>query len=95
METAKHTLSVPETFIPYLEEDNTQMELTRNAMILLPYIKNETISHGKAAQMLGIPKIELIQLYGSYGIPYIDMSVEEFEAELEALRIKRRKLTKC
>lgn len=46
--------------------------MLRNAMLLYPYIKNDTISHGKAAEMLGIPKMELIELYGSLGIAYPD-----------------------
>lgn len=36
------------------------------------HIKNDTISHGKAAEMLGIPKMGLIELYGSLGIAYPD-----------------------
>lgn len=59
--------------------------LLRNAMLLYPYIKNDTISHGKAAEMLGIPKMELIELYGSLGIAYFDMTEEELAEYLATL----------
>ena len=35
-------------------------QITRNAMLVYPYIKRGVISHGKAAEMLGINKIDLI-----------------------------------
>ncbi|WP_294961226.1 UPF0175 family protein [uncultured Fibrobacter sp.] len=58
---------------------NKSDELRRNALLLYPFIKNETISHGRAAEILGISKWELIKLYGSEGIPYIDQSWDEAE----------------
>jgi len=54
-------------------------------MLLYPYIKNDTISHGKAAEMLGIPKMELIELYGSLGIAYFDLTAEELAEDLATL----------
>lgn len=56
--------------------DNKSDELRRNALLLYPFIKNETISHCRAAEILGISKWELIEFYGSEGIPYIDQSWE-------------------
>ena len=55
-------IKVPEGMIPYLESQSTGMELLRNALILYPYIMNGTISHGKAAEILGIFKYELIEV---------------------------------
>ena len=50
-------------------------------------IANDTISHGKAAELLEMHKTELLQLYGSVGIAYLDMTDEEFEEEV--LPVKR------
>ncbi len=61
-------------------------EITRNAMLVCPYIKSGVISHGKAAEMLGINKINLITLYGKLGLPYFDESEEEFEEDLAVLK---------
>ena len=38
----------------YLKAMNSEMELIRNALLLYPYILNLTISHGGAAEILGI-----------------------------------------
>ena len=55
-------------------------------MILYPYIKNLSISHGRAAEILGVRKTELIEFYDSMGIPYLNQSEEELEADLANLR---------
>ena len=61
-------------------------EMVRNALLLYPSIADETISHGRAAELLGISKMELIELYGSLGIPYLDMTDEEFEEEIQMVK---------
>lgn len=59
------------------------MILQRNALLLYPYIKNLTISHGKAAEMLGISKWELIELYDNLGLSYLNMDICEVEEEIQ------------
>ena len=76
-------ISVPEEMSSYVAAQDEQQELLRNALLLLPHIKSLDISHGKAAQMLGIDKQHLIALYGKLGIPYLDMSPDELAGELE------------
>lgn len=44
------------------------------------------ISHGRAAEILGIFKMDLIMLYGKLGIPYIQMTDDEIEEELETVK---------
>lgn len=78
-------INVPEAVVPYANVEGDSAVLLRNAMLLYPYIKNDTISHGKAAEMLGIPKIELIELYGSLRIAYFDMPEEELAEDLATL----------
>ena len=41
----------------------TENELIRKELSLYPYIQNQTISHGRAAELLGIRQSELIELY--------------------------------
>ena len=62
------------------------MELTRNALLLYPYIANQTISHGRAAEILGIRKSELIDIYDKLGYSYFDMTMNDLDAELETFR---------
>lgn len=65
--------------------DNTTEEI-RKALLLYPSIANNTISHGRAAELLGMHKMQLIELYGRLGIPYLDMTDEEFEEEIQTVK---------
>lgn len=80
------SITIPDTMVEYTTVQNENEELMRNAMILFPYIQNETISHGKAAQILGINKLDLIALYSTLGIPYLDQTKEELESDIAVLR---------
>ena len=54
--TESVTIKVPVGMSKYLVTMNPETELTRNALLLYPYILNQTISHGRAAEILGIRK---------------------------------------
>ena len=55
-------------------------------MLLYPYILKQTISHGRAAEILGIRKNELIDIYDKMGFSYLDLVMGDLDAELEAYR---------
>ncbi|RGF20750.1 hypothetical protein DXB47_15670 [Firmicutes bacterium OM04-13BH] len=61
--TESVTIKVPAGMSKYLVTMTPEAELTRNALLLYPCILNQTISHGRAAEILGIKKSELIDLY--------------------------------
>ena len=75
-------IKVPEGMTMYLRPQSQRAEMERNALLLYPYIKNRTISHGKAAEILGITKYELIKLYDHIGLPYLSMDISEIEEEV-------------
>ena len=79
-------IDVPEEIVPYTVLEDKEAQITRNAMMIYPYIKNGVISHGKAAEMLGLHKIDLITLYDKFGLPYFDETEEEFEEDLAVLK---------
>ena len=55
------------------------------------YILNLTISHGGAAEILGIRKSELLDIYDRLGYSYLDMTMDELDSELETFRqLKKR-----
>ena len=85
------SIKIPDTITEFTVVEDEKEILTRNAMILYPYIINETISHGKAAQLLGIHKMDLIALYSSLGIPYLDQTKEELENDVSVLKKLRNK----
>ncbi len=86
MTMTKVEIDVPEEIVPYTVPKDKDAQIIRNAMLVYPYIKSGVISHGKAAEMLGLHKIDLITLYGKLGLPYFDETEEEFEEDLAVLK---------
>lgn len=80
------TIEVPVGMSKYLEVIDPESELTRNALLLYPYILNQTISHGRAAEILGIRKSELIDLYDKLGYSYFDIIQDDLDDELNTFR---------
>ena len=84
--TESVTIKVPVGMSKYLVTVNPETEFTRNALLLYPYILNQTISHGQAAEILGIRKTELIDLYDRLGYSYFDMTLDDLDDELNIFR---------
>lgn len=61
-------IKIPEAMKPFVIQDDSEDVLLKNALLLYPYIINRKISHGRAAEILGIRKLELIELYGKLGV---------------------------
>ena len=59
--------------------------------MLYPYILNQTISHGYAAEIMGIRKSELIDLYDKLGYSYFDMTLDDLDEELNTFRQLKKK----
>ena len=85
MEMKTVPMTVPEGMEPYLNNTDYNRVFARNAMLIYPFIQNLTISHGRAAEILGIRKMELIDYYNSIGIPYLNQSKEDLLSDLETL----------
>ena len=76
---------VMEDMSTYLNDVDYEQAFERNAMLLYPFIRNLTISHGRAAEILGVHKTDLIEFYDSMGIPYLNQSEEDLMADLATL----------
>ena len=86
MKTVSVNMSFPEGMVQYLaSDDDPESALRQNAMILYPLIDNLTVSCGRAAELLGIRKRDLIELYSSMGIPYLTQTDTELQSDLETL----------
>jgi hypothetical protein len=55
-------------------------------MMLYPFIWNVTISHGRAAELLGVSKLDLIEFYNRMGMPYLRLTEEDLDEELAAYK---------
>lgn len=89
--TESVTIKVPVGMSKYLVTINPEEELTRNALLLYPYILDQTISHGRAAEILGIRKSELIDLYDKLGYSYFDMIMDDLDNEMNTFRELKKK----
>jgi len=82
MEMMTIPMSVPKGMAPYLADTDQDHSFVRNAMMLYPFIQNHTISHGRAAEILGVHKFDLIEFYCAMGMPYLNQTVSDLEEEL-------------
>lgn len=89
MEYATIQVTVPKEMQAFFTGDYTfsaDEELKRNALLLYPYVHNNIISHGRAAEILGIKKLDLIDLYDDLGFPYFDMDINDVFQDIETFR---------
>ena len=85
------TIRVPVGMSKYLVTVSPDAEIIRNALLLYPYILDQTISHGKAAEILGIRKNELIDIYDNLGYSYLDLTMDELDTEIAKYRQLKKK----
>ena len=77
------SMELPDEMITFAMPKDKERQLIRNAMMLYPYILEKRISHGRAAEILGIHKLDLIDLYGRMGFCCFDQTQDELEKELQ------------
>ena len=80
----KVEISVPSE-LEYLFK-NKNLSLEQLALLLYPHIQDGEISNGKAAEVLGTSKTELLDFYGELGLPYFTMTEEELEHDIQVLK---------
>jgi predicted HTH domain antitoxin len=54
-------------------------------LIVLELYRQAVISSGKAAQLLGMDRFDFIRYASQRGIPFFEMTTEEWRAEVERL----------
>lgn len=79
-------IDIPEALLTFASPKDEREKLVRNAMIIFPFIQDETISYGRAAEILNLKKMDLIELYGSLGLPYFRQTKEELEEDLQNIK---------
>ena len=83
-DNVKVEIEIPAPLLPYINHNEFKSKQT--ALLLYPYIANGYISNGKAAELLGISKTELLDMFGEMGIPYFQQSPEELEQDIANLK---------
>ena len=82
MEIVNLQIKVPKNMAAYITNNEYGQNFERNAMILYGFIQAQKTSHGRAAEILGVKKWDLIEFYNSQGLPYLNQSKEELLSDL-------------
>lgn len=92
MEMITVPMRIPEGMAPFLEDEDREQTFQRNAMFLYSLIQSQRISHGRAAEILGVSKWDLIEFYNQMGMPYLNQSKAELMEELRTFdRLKEQR----
>lgn len=75
-------LQIPRDLLGALDIPEAQLKGCILELVALELFRQERISTGKAAELLGISKWEFIQLLAQHDIPYFTESPNELAAEV-------------
>jgi predicted HTH domain antitoxin len=79
-------IEIEEPLAAILHQTNQPVQQAGREMIVLELYRRGAISSGKAAELLGMQRLAFIQHASRLGIPFFDMTGEEWEAEKAALK---------
>jgi len=79
-------LELPRNLLGALRSSEHELELELQRLIALGLFREECISSGKAAELLGISKARFIDLLDQHGIAYFTETPEELAAQMKAMR---------
>lgn len=88
METLKVELDLPRDLLGALNVSKSELGPRLKTLIALELFREERISSGKAAELMGISKTEFIGLLDRHGISYFTERPEEIASQLESMRDK-------
>ena len=74
MEMANVQIHRPKGYASLFKMSDNSKIMKRNAMILCPYIQGRTLPLVRAAEILGVNIVDLIDLYNSVGLPNLGAS---------------------
>lgn len=80
------TIEIDEALATLLHQTNQPLQAAGREMIVLELYRRGSISSGKAGELLGMPRIDFIKHASGLGIPFFDMTEDEWEAEKAVLK---------
>jgi len=81
----KFELELPEELGELFASEEAATRAAREALVL-DLLNRGEISQGKAAELLGVDRWELLDLMAKHGLPVLSRSPEELASDVEALR---------
>jgi predicted HTH domain antitoxin len=83
------SVEVGEDVVEILRQQGDPIARTARELIVVELYRRHTISGGKAAELLGMDRYDFIRYAAHLGIPYFDMTEEEWDAEVARLNSRR------
>ena len=80
METTQITVTIPKDAARYINPDDLRTKL----MMLYPAVADMKISRGRAGELLGIRKLDTLDMLERMDIPYITQTWEEVQEDIAA-----------
>jgi predicted HTH domain antitoxin len=78
-------LELDDSIVSLLRSSNRPADQAAREMITLELYRRGLISSGKAAEVLGMDRFEFVRHASRLGIPFFDMTPDEWAAEVERL----------
>jgi predicted HTH domain antitoxin len=78
-------IEIEESLAALLHQNHQPVQQAGREMIVLELYRRGTISSGRAAELLGMDRIDFIQHASRLGIPYFSLTKDEWEAEMASL----------
>lgn len=85
MNLVKVEIDVPETLLRYIDVNDAEYRKKIRELMVYELVKENKISFGKAAEMLGLSKIQFITDLGKMGIAYFDMEGSEVIEDVKTI----------
>lgn len=79
-------VELPEDLARLLRDLDRPVERAALELTVLELYRRRAISSGRAAQSLGMDRFDFIRYASGLGIPFLDMTKEEWEAEVERIK---------
>ena len=79
------TVKIEDSLAALLHQTNQPLDQSAREMIVLELYRRGSISSGKAGELLGMSRFDFIRHASRLGIPYLDMTADEWEAEKAVL----------
>jgi len=83
METITIEVELPRDLLVAMDIPMAQVGQKTKEWIVLELFREGKISSGKAGELLGIRKVEFINLLGQYAIPYLDLPPGEVASDVQ------------
>lgn len=78
--------AIPYSLLCHDTKTFISQEKIKDVLLVYPLVENGTLSHGKAASILGMSKWEYIELLANIGIPYFTQDIEEVNKDVGTLK---------